>query len=709
MNDTLKYARDYVEKGFSVIPLKPKSKEPALTSWKEYQDKLPTDAELISWFDNDSGYNIGIIAGKISKLAIIDCDTQEAIQYIIKHGLDQAPTVETSKGRHYYFKSSGVKSEKYTDGNIKIDLKAEGGYVVAPPSIHETGKIYQWMPGKEVDTLPLPQFTKIPWTDTKNNKKDKTVESKSVKDLYNGSPDGTRHNDLIKLLGSWIHGGLSENQCLENAQIWNTKNKPPLTNEELASQVKDAYSRYHKKDICQQDEILELTKGMVLFHDQYQDAYIHDGEKMLSLSGDGISQILTAKYYEKTKIIPSPNPISHVVNLLKSQAIHKGPEIELHNRVAMINGEIWYDISNGRAVRINKSGWTIEKSPIIFRKYSHQRANVTPVTCGDPWKFFEQSNVSRDYQLLLLVYIISTFIPEIPHPIFYPYGTQGAAKSTLCKMIKKLCDPSTDDIAIAPAKRKEMIQVLSHHHICIFDNLSVLPGWMSDILAKACTGATLTKRRLYSNDDDVSIKIKNCGGMNGINQLITKPDLMDRTLLIQLERIPDKDRKLESEIWSNFNKNLPDILGGIFDVLSIAMEHYPYIQLTALPRMADFVKWGVAITKALGREDYEFLKAYENNIEKQNDAIIEGNALVQAVMSMMETTPEWRCKMSEAYNELLSVSGESIKNDPTFPKHTNKLQKHLKIVEVNLLARGISYKIEKPGASGTYITFRKSE
>ena len=276
-------------------------------------------------------------------------------------------------------------------------------------------------------------------------------------------------------------------------------------------------------------------------------------------------------------------------------------------------------------------------------------------------------------------------------------------------MIKKLCDPSTDDIAIAPAKRKEMIQVLSHHHICIFDNLSVLPGWMSDILAKACTGATLTKRRLYSNDDDVSIKIKNCGGMNGINQLITKPDLMDRTLLIQLERIPDKDRKLESEIWSNFNKNLPDILGGIFDVLSIAMEHYPYIQLTALPRMADFVKWGVAITKALGREDYEFLKAYENNIEKQNDAIIEGNALVQAVMSMMETTPEWRCKMSEAYNELLSVSGESIKNDPTFPKHTNKLQKHLKIVEVNLLARGISYKIEKPGASGTYITFRKSE
>jgi hypothetical protein len=709
MSETLKYARDYVEKGFSVIPLRPNTKIPALPSWEPYQDRLPTDEELKLWFDNNYGYNIGIVTGRVSGLAVIDCDTEAAIDYIFKHGLDQAPTVETSKGRHYYFKSSGVKSEKYTDGNIKIDLKAEGGYVVAPPSIHETGKLYQWMPGKDVDTLPLPEFSKVPWADKKSNKKDETDNSKELKDLYNGSPNGTRHNDLIKILGSWIHDGLSEKQCLENAQIWNTKNKPPLTNEELASQVKDAYSRYHKKDICQQDEILKLTKEMKLFHDQYQNPYIHDGKKILSLSKDGIGQILTAMYYEKTEIIPSPNAISHVLNLLQSQAIHRNAEIELQNRVAMVNGEIWYDIGNGQAVRINKSAWTIEKAPIIFRTYSHQRANVTPVKCGNPWKFFEQSNVSTDYQLLLLVYIISTFIPEIPHPIFYPYGTQGAAKSTLCKMIKKLCDPSTDDIAIAPSRRKEMIQVLSHHHICIFDNLSVLPNWMSDILAKACTGATLTKRQLFSDDDDVSIRIKNCVGMNGINQLITKPDLMDRALLIQLERIADKDRKLESEIWANFNKNLPDILGGIFDVLSIAMEHYPYIQLTALPRMADFVKWGVAITEALGKKGDEFLKAYENNVDKQNDAIVEGNSLVQAVMSIMEKTQEWRRKMSEAYDELLTVAGESAKNDPTFPKHTNKLQKHLKIVEVNLLARKIKYEIGKPSASGTYITFRKSE
>jgi hypothetical protein len=88
---------------------------------------------------------------------------------------------------------------------------------------------------------------------------------------------------------------------------------------------------------------------------------------------------------------------------------------------------------------------------------------------------------------------------------------------------------------------------------------------------------------------------------------------------------------------------------------------------------------------------------------------VEGNALVQAVMSIMEKTSEWRGKMSEAFNTLLSVAGESVKNDTTFPKSVNKLQKRLKIVEVNLLARKITYKIEKPSASGTYITFRKSE
>ncbi|MEW6215599.1 MAG: bifunctional DNA primase/polymerase, partial [Nitrospirota bacterium] len=68
MKTTLEWAKWYVSKGFSVIPIKHKGKEPAIFSWKGYQDKLPTNEELVEWFGNNSKNNIAIVTGKISNI-----------------------------------------------------------------------------------------------------------------------------------------------------------------------------------------------------------------------------------------------------------------------------------------------------------------------------------------------------------------------------------------------------------------------------------------------------------------------------------------------------------------------------------------------------------------------------------------------------------------------------------------------------------------
>ena len=178
---------------------------------------------------------------------------------------------------------------------------------------------------------------------------------------------------------------------------------------------------------------------------------------------------------------------------------------------------------------------------------------VVPQSGGNPYRIFEFLNVNSENQLLVVACIISYFIPEIPHPIFHRHGPQGAGETCLFKIIKRICDPSSLEALITPRDLGQLIQVIAHNHVCLFDNVSDIPTWMSDILSQACTGGGFSKRQLYTDDDDVVYQVKRCIGINGINLLIKKPDLMDRSILVYLDRIDPSKRREESELWAAFS------------------------------------------------------------------------------------------------------------------------------------------------------------
>jgi hypothetical protein len=111
------------------------------------------------------------------------------------------------------------------------------------------------------------------------------------------------------------------------------------------------------------------------------------------------------------------------------------------------------------------------------------------------------------------------------------------------------------------------VQKLSHNYVAYFDNISLIPDWISDQLCRAVTGSGFSKRELYTDDDDIIYNFKRCIGFNGINLGATKADLLDRGIIIELERIPrEKQRRLE-EIWVEFDSIKPELLGYIFDIL----------------------------------------------------------------------------------------------------------------------------------------------
>jgi hypothetical protein len=115
-------------------------------------------------------------------------------------------------------------------------------------------------------------------------------------------------------------------------------------------------------------------------------------------------------------------------------------------------------------------------------------------------------------------------------------------------LLRKLVDPSSLDVLSLPREERELVQQLNHHWVSFYDNVGALPRWISDALCRATTGAGFSKRELYSDDDDVIYNIRRCVGLNGINISATRPDLLDRALLIGFDTIPNSKRKTEKEI-----------------------------------------------------------------------------------------------------------------------------------------------------------------
>ena len=206
---TLDWAKFYLSKGFSLIPLRSRDKASAKSSWKEYQTKKPTESELEDWFAKGDK-NIGIVTGGISGIVVIDLDSEAAEKFAIEKGFPKTPSVKTAKGCHLYYKYPNdieVRNFQKRDDLPNIDLRANGGYVVAPPSIHSSGSVYEWIEGKGLDDLSLAEFPD-------GILAKKRGEKTPTKELLAGVPEGKRNESLFRICNSFKHTGSTLEECL---------------------------------------------------------------------------------------------------------------------------------------------------------------------------------------------------------------------------------------------------------------------------------------------------------------------------------------------------------------------------------------------------------------------------------------------------------------------------------------------------------------
>jgi hypothetical protein len=393
---------------------------------------------------------------------------------------------------------------------------------------------------------------------------------------------------------------------------------------------------------------------------------------------------------EKSEILGDAR-LDSIASTFEALCDLNGNEIELSVRVAQEkSGRILIDAID-KIIAVTGDGWEeVVLDYPVFKRFPAMRPLAQPIKGGDVGKVFNYVNINDKYmRILFLTHLIYSFVADRPHPLGVFFGPQGASKSFSMKVFLDLVDSNmVTDTHVASDND---FQVAATQRWCVgLDNVSYISPRFSDYLCKVVTGASLLRRRLYTDDSMIAMKFLRVVLVNGINLPMNKPDLLDRCLLFQLDRIDNNFRIDEQTLLSRYKEDRGVILGGCLDVLSKAMTILPSVTKKFNTRMSDYARWGSAIAQALGYTEDEFTEAIEQNSIRLNEESLDSSPLAIVLEYVFSKTGSLGFKGSAT--ELLAGLkdyAEVAGVEPRYlPSNPHSMGKKLVELKVNLQAQG---------------------
>jgi hypothetical protein len=237
--------------------------------------------------------------------------------------------------------------------------------------------------------------------------------------------------------------------------------------------------------------------------------------------------------------------------------------------------------------------------------------------------------------------------------------------------------------------------------VLAFDNISGLPPWVSDALCRLATGGGYAVRQLFSDGDEVLFDAARPMILNGIEDIVTRPDLADRAILLTLDPIPEGRRRPEAELRAEFEADRPRILGALLDAVSEGLRRLSETHLPNPPRMADFALWATACETRLWPAG-TFWSAYFGNRDDAADTLIDADPVALAIRNLTATQTEWRGTASELLGALSEIVGET-RRAKTWPDSPRALSGRLRRAATVLRTIGIRIDFVRSGRARTRV------
>jgi hypothetical protein len=461
-----------------------------------------------------------------------------------------------------------------------------------------------------------------------------------------------------------------------------------------------------KKAPSQATALVELAQDVEFFCTPKQEAYaaLESGghREIWSLRTKPFKTWLARRYFHEYGGAPGAQALQDALAVLEGKAIFEDFVHDVYVRIAEFGDATFIDLTDDawQAIRVDRSGWEIvAEPPVRFRRAPGMRELVPPVAGGRLEALRPFLNVTDEDWPLLVGWLLAAGRARGPYPVLALHGEQGTAKSTTARVLRELIDPNEVDVRAHPRDDRDVVIAARNGHVLAFDNLSHLPQWLSDAFCRLSTGGGFATRSLYTDSDEVLFNVIRPLILNGISEVATSGDLLDRSLITYLPRIPERRRQTEREFWAEFEPLRGQLLGALLDAVVVGLRRIDEIELERKPRMADFAEWVVACEPGLGWPAGSFLDAYESNRSSANELTLEASPLSQPLRSIAEVG--FSGTAGELLQRLADYADEEQRRQRGWPKSASALSGRLRRLAPNLRAVGVEVEFQQTGGRGS--------
>ncbi len=415
-------------------------------------------------------------------------------------------------------------------------------------------------------------------------------------------------------------------------------------------------------------------------------------------SGGAFESYCSRLYYRETKKAMGDSAKGSAIAVLAARAVHDGPQYPVERRIGWFKGSVYLALhdESGRVVEITKTDWQLiegRSSPIRFVKPASARALAEPMREGSFDDLRAFVNVEDEDWPLIAAFAVGCFLPEGEFPLFAGVGEQGSGKSFGASCLRQLIDPNQVPVRRFPKDHEHLMAALNSGYLLAFDNLSHLSPDMSDALCCICSGAGFAARTLFTTADETVVESRRPILLNGIGEIVTRPDLADRTLLVRYRRLDGKGKEAKKLILE-FEQARPRILGGLLDAVSRALARCEDVEPAGI-RLQDFGLWALA---AASTEDEPVLRAaLQSNRAELQGAAIEHDAFAQAVIVLVEEASELRLSAGALLERLNRQRGND-RPPHDWPKNARAASSQLARIAPAL--RGLGFEVERLTRTG---------
>jgi hypothetical protein len=451
----------------------------------------------------------------------------------------------------------------------------------------------------------------------------------------------------------------------------------------------------------------DLLTDLVFFQTAEQKLYaqlpLNGHREIWPLKSRAFQSWLSRQIYQRDGKAAGQSVISDLLNHCTAAADATPARDHVHLRVggSLAQRHVWLDTGTPEwnAIEVTSAGWRCQATPAVyFRRARGFQALPSPITGSslNPLRKFCNAEDQGTF-IMLCAWLIGAMSPAGPYPILMLQGEQGSAKSTTARVLRNLIDPARPAVRSTPKDERDLMIAASNCWILSLDNMSGTPQWLSDALCRLSTGGGFATRELHSDAEETIFEATRPVIMNGIDDIATQADLLDRALVVTLPSIPEERRRAEREFWQDFDSQAGALLGSVLTAVAGALQKIDDIRLDSYPRMADFTRWVCAAAEsgALPFSARDFLDIYQGNRQEAVAASIEANPVAASIERLMEERGHWEGTAGELLETLDKAVSDKVRNSRAWPKDVRAIGNRIRRVAPMLRKVGIEAEFQR--------------